>query len=306
MPSRPITLRTLSLSLALCGVLLASVPASSYATEAPVVPPSSGSPAPSSPMPAALAELVQKMSELRPSTARLALTLDLKAQDPNAPGKTISVLMSGLLAEVGVEPPTAAVTTSSGAGSGEKVRLVHGHVYIYLPFLDRFDGRRPWVEMSEARYERDDAAGVGVAFARQTNARVDPFASVIAEIDDSHDFRELGPSDVHGQAVTGFAMTPLPSTPPTPGQSGLTAKQEAELQAAARRLGKSTSTIEVFIAADGLPVRTRITVTLGPIATVASEEVTATDFPLIVAPPPARQTIGFRALREIETKLTPK
>jgi len=306
MPRLPATLRTLPLLLALSGVLLACVPASGCAAQAPAVPPSSGSPTPSSAMPMALAQLVQEMGELRPSTARLSLTLDLDAQDPKAPGRTVSVLVAGLLAEVGVDPPTATVTTRSEAGLAEKVRLVHGRVYVYLPFLDRLDGRRPWVEMSEARYERDDAAAFGVAFARQTNARVDPFASVIAEIDDSGDFRELGPSDVDGQAVTGFAMTPLPSTPLTPGQSGLTPKQEAELQAAARRLGKSTSTIEVFIAADGLPVRTRTTVTLGPIATVASEEVTATDFPLLVAPPPARQTIGYRALRRIETKLTPK
>jgi hypothetical protein len=305
MPRWHVAPRSLSISLTLAGVLFACVPASVHAAEAPAVTPSSGSPAPA-PMPTALAELVQKMSELRPSTVRLALTVGLELQDPKKPGGMIGGLTSHLLAEVGVEPPAATVTTSGVAGPGEKVRLVHGEVYLYMPYLDRFDGRRPWVEMSEARYEREDAAQVGVALAKQTNAQADPFASTIAEIDQSEDYRELGPSEVDGQAVTGFAMTPLPSTSQAPARSRRATKEERELDASVRKLGKPTGTIEVFIAGDGLPVSTRTTVTLGLLSTVATSEVTATDFPLIVTPPPAGQTIGYRALRKIETELTPK
>lgn len=291
------------IALALAGVLLACVPARGSAAESATgSPPSSSSP--SSVAPAALQELMHEMGELRPSTIRVTLSLSLQGKDPTAPGGTISVVMRHILAEVGIEPPTATVTTSGEAGAREKVRLVNGEVYVYVPYVARFDGRRPWIRMSEARYERDDAAQVGVALAQHTDPHVDPYASVIAEIEGSKDFRELGPSTVDGQAVTGFAMTPAPTSSQTP-QSGMSAKQEAEMQAAARRLGKSTSTLEVFIAANGLPVRTRTTITLGPISTLASVDVTATDFPLVVLAPPARETISFRALRKIETKLTP-
>jgi hypothetical protein len=306
MPRRLPALCTPLISLALVCVLLACAPVTGSAAESPSISmPSSATAAPSS-MPPALAQLAQQMSQLRPSTIRASLTFGLQGEDAKAPGGKVSVVMSRVLAEVGSEPPLASVTHGAEAGpEGEKVRLVNGYVYRYLPFLGRFDGKRPWVKMSEARYEREDGGQASVALAQQTSPSIDPYANLAAEIDSSSDFRELGVSEVDGQAVTGFAMTPPASRSRTPGQSGFTPKEEAELKAAFHGLGKVTSTLEVLIAADGLPVRTRTTVGAERLAWVAGMEVAAIDFPLAVLPPPAKQTIDYRALRKIETKLTP-
>jgi hypothetical protein len=296
------TLRASLLALTLAGLLLATAPGSGLAAASPVATAPSPPTAPALGMPPALAELTQKMSQLRPSTVRMSLTVGLQAADPKAPGGKASVVMSRVLVKVGIEPALASVTTLGELG-GEKVRLVNGEVYEYLPFLDRFDGRRPWVKMSRARYERLEGAQAASSPVHEAGADAAPYASLVAEINGSDDFRELGPSEVDGQAVLGFAMTPRPSS--TPRQTGFSAQEEAELQAGLRRLGKSTSTLEVFIAADGLPVRTRATVGSERLAWVSGTDVTATDFPLVVVPPPAKLTIGYRSLRKIETRLTP-
>ncbi len=307
MARRRPTLRTPMLSLTLVGVLLACAPASSTAAEPASAPPG-GSTTPAPAIPPALAQLTQQMSQLRPNTVRMSLTLGLRAEVPKAPGGKApggeaSVVMSRVLAEVGIEPPLASVRTVGGLG-GEQLRLVDGEVYEFLPFLDRFDRRHPWLKLSRARYEHLEGAQAASGLMHQAGADAAPYASLAAEIDASEDFRELGPSEVNGQAVLGFAMTPQPSS--TQRQAGFTAQEEAELQADLRRLGKSTSTLEVFIAADGLPVRTRASIGSERLAWLSGTDVTAINFPLVVVAPPAKQTISYRALRRIEARLTPR
>ncbi len=239
-------------------------------------------------LPPALQALEQKMSELRLSGESFSATLELAG-----------FRLARFFGETGVSPNAAAITVVSAAGTSRSVRLVNRATYVYEPAIARFDRRRPWIKMSLRAFDREYSAQFGAALAQQGVAGgADPFASSIAEINRGSDVRELGSSVVDGQAVTGFAMTLIPVAK----QPALPTKQEAELNKILRHLPKETNTLEVFIAADGVPVRTRTLTSLGSLTSMAIMEVPAVDFPIVVEPPPAREIIGLAQLRKLQKR----
>lgn len=238
-------------------------------------------------LPPALQALEQKMSELRLRSESFSVTLELAG-----------LRLTRFFGEAGVSPDVAAITVSA-LGPSRSVRLVNAATYVYEPAIARFDRRRPWIKMSLQAFDHEYSAQFGAALAQLGVAgAADPFASSIAEINLGSDVRELGPSVVDGQAVTGFAMTLLSVTKPP----ALPTKQEAELNKLLRHLPKETNTLEVFIAADGVPVRTRTLTSLGSLKSVAISEVPAVDFPIDVEPPPAKEIIGLAQLRELQKR----
>jgi len=75
--------------------------------------------------------------------------------------------------------------------------------------------------------------------------------------------------------------------------------------ASAARLGlpapqPPTATLEVSLAQNGLPVRTVVTEHDQGTVISATVEIPAINFPLVIEPPPASQTITIRELRQLE------
>ena len=108
----------------------------------------------------------------------------------------------------------------------------------------------------------------------------------------SKEVRELGPRTLYGQPVTSFLAVLEPE------------QLKREHLASAARLGlpapqPSTATLEVSLTQDGLPVRTVITEHDQAVIS-ATVEIPAINFPLVIEPPPACQTITMRELRKLE------
>jgi hypothetical protein len=105
--------------------------------------------------------------------------------------------------------------------------------------------------------------------------------------------RELGPGTLYGQPVTSFLAVLEPEQ----------LKREHLASAARLRLPapqQPTATLEASLAQDGLPVRTVITEHDQGTVISATMEIPAINFPLVIEPPSASQTITMRELKKLE------
>jgi hypothetical protein len=122
-----------------------------------------------------------------------------------------------------------------------------------------------------------------------------PFKSDAELIKQRTDVRALDASTIDGQATVGFAGV---VTARRLAESALSKKQVARLR---RKHIKLKATFEAFIAANGVPVRMNIVLSIGKVRLIAGEDVLAIDFPVTVPPPlPAAETIGATELEKIE------
>jgi hypothetical protein len=122
----------------------------------------------------------------------------------------------------------------------------------------------------------------------------DRFKTQIALLKASSDVRSLGASTVDGQAVTGFAGT---ADAKQIEQSTLSAKLR---RAVAKSKIKASAKFEMFLAANGLPVRSHLVLAFAGVKLNVTEDIPAIDFPVApIAPPPASETITGAELKKI-------
>jgi hypothetical protein len=178
--------------------------------------------------------------------------------------------------------------TSSGAGArlGDMSVIYDGSdVYLKSRAYAAQDGGRPWAEFSASSPGGGGAAAsvLGTIKNESPTAQVQPLLA-------SSDVKDLGAQEIDGVQTTHYSGTlDAAQVQKTASIEGLTAAQLEQIKQELRQTGESTETIDVWIDAAGLPVRTRDTAT-----TASGPDTTVMDFsgwgaPVSITDPPADQ-----------------
>jgi hypothetical protein len=246
--------------------------------------------------PPELAPLVAKMSELHVSSARLAGEVTVTGHKLPRKLKALGGLKLKLSGELSTFPPAASITAASPEAT-ISVRLVNKRLYIEEPALAKLDGGRPWIEESPQSTKKLFGASPGLGANSGLGGpegSLGQFKSDAALLNKATNVRSLGQSTIDGQAVTGFAGT-IAATQFEEGQ--FPSKLRGEL----RRLHLNPKgSFEIFIAANGLPVRTSLGLAFRGVKIQATVDVPAIDFPVGAVPvPPASETITAAELEKL-------
>jgi hypothetical protein len=273
------------------GLALASAWASGQAAAATplTLPPSA---------PPELLALLGRMEALNIETERFSLSTSVEF----APGARIPKKVRELVALFNVKfagearsSPEEGSFSLTFAGATLHVVIVPGHSYVYLGArLARRDGGRPWVDTGRA--------GLPALF-KTSHGRASPpllkpapsFKNLVDLLKSPIEATALGASSVGGQQVSGFreAVSRDVFKQAQVGSPGVFGARRASAL-------PETVTVETFIAANGLPVRTRLLAREGPATESVEIDFPAINFPLVVARPPAVQVISLAALRRLE------
>lgn len=256
-------------------------------------------------LPPELISLEQRMGELQITSLRFSGQTELTGVSRKE--KQLLTLLSGggkTSGEVTTNPPAATVSLDF-LGLQLTVRTIGTTVYVRIAQLAPLDGGKPWVKLGPG--------GLGELFSvtdeghpvKKPPAKPEPpptapsiaqppFASLVKLLAGAREVRALGPGTVEGQPVQRFlaVLTPAQFKPATVG--AVTAS------AARRRAPKTTATLEVALAPNGLPVSTVLAVHADPITTTVTLKIPAVDFPLVIEAPPAAETISAAELKELE------
>jgi hypothetical protein len=247
--------------------------------------------------PPELAPLLQETSQLQISSERFSGEVSIVPKKLPAKLKGLGALNLKLSGEASTSPAAAAVTTTV-LDQSISLRLVDETIYVHEAALGKLDGGRPWVKFDHKSSGKlfgsnpglDSNSGLGSSGGQGSH-----FEIQTALLKASKDVRSLGSSTVDGQAVTGFAGTVDPKQVE---ESQLSAKLRRELLKAHV---KPAATFEVFIAANGLPVHSKIVLALGRAKLTVTADVLAINFPVVpIAAPPASETITTAELEKLE------
>ncbi len=248
------------------------------------------------PPPPELAPLLQKTSELELSSERFSGEVTITGKKLPRKLKALGGLTQKTTGELSTSPQAASITETV-LGRTILVKLVGNTVYFHDLSIAKLDGGRPWVAeslgSSGGAFGSSPALGGGSSGSSGSSS-TDKFKTDTALLKASKDVRSLGASTVDGQAVTGFAGS---ADPKEIEQSTLPAKLR---EAVVKSKIKSSATFEIFLAANGLPVRSHLVLALAGIKLNISKDIPAIDFPVAaIAPPPAAETITGAQLKKI-------
>ena len=252
------------------------------------------------PPPPELAPLLQKTSELTISSERFTGSLAVTAKKLPPKLKALGGLKSTVSGELSTSPEAASITETS-LGKTISLRFVANALYIHDPAITKHDGGRPWVKESQGAsgglFGSSTKLGAGSGGSGGSGATPGQFKTEIALLKASNKVRSLGASTVDAQTVTGFAGT---ADPKEIEESSLSKALREEV---AKTHIKPAATFEVFLAANGLPVRSHVVLALGGVKLNVTEDVLAINFPVAAIPaPPAAETITAAELKKIIAK----
>lgn len=255
-------------------------------------------------LPPDLVSLEQKMAQLKVSSERFSAQSEvIEAKHGAAPKHTVLIRVTG---EASESPMAGFATISAFFGVHERIRIIGHTVYEYRPKLARIDGGRPWVRSEQPSSSSEKTLGLGTGLLREhpRSAGDGPFASLADDLNEAQSVVELGSLTVDAQQVTQFNATfdpePLLKHLARPGPSLSEIFNEKKEPAPAPPTVKPTLTLELFIAANGLPVRTRIALEAEGSGLVSGIDLPAINIPVHVLAPPARLTIAERQVKRLE------
>jgi hypothetical protein len=246
--------------------------------------------------PPELAPLLQKTSELELSSERFSGEVTITGKKLPRKLKALGGLKQKITGELSTSPQAASITETT-LGRTISAKVIGNTIYIHASAIAKLDGGRPWVaeslNSSGGSFGSSPTLGGGSGGSSGSGS-TDRFKTETALLKASKDVRSLGASTIDGQAVTGFAGS---ADPKEIEQSTLPARLRAEV---VKSHIKPAATFEVFLAANGLPVRSQVVLALGAIKLNRTEDVLAIDFPVAaIAPPPAAETITGAQLKKI-------
>lgn len=266
------------------------------------------SPSPSLPAtaPPELLALTAKMETLTVETERFSLSESLVVSGHSKEAAFLRVLAGLFSLSISGETrrsPEEGLLTATLFGAKLQLRVLPGHTYGYGgTALARRDGGRPWVDLGSKGLAALIPGGKKTAKAPAPPSPA-PFAPLARVLRSPISVTTLGGGTIDGDAVSGFRETLDPRVFESPGSlSTIAPTGSFALRVGAAVSPAPTVTTEVFIAADGLPVRTRLVQVTGPAHVVVQSDVPAINFPLTVEAPPPAQTITEAALKRLERK----
>ncbi|HUB75202.1 MAG TPA: hypothetical protein VL979_14355 [Solirubrobacteraceae bacterium] len=238
-----------------------------------------------------LAPLAQKMETLTIGSSHISGAITLSGHLPRVL-RALDEQTATYTAEENTSPAMATVSETL-LGHVVTIRLVGGKAYVENPALAARDGGRPWVQVSP----RDTGASPSVVAATAFGSTLGVYKTSAALLEDATDVRSLGTSTIAGQSVSGFAGTLAPMKIEEP-------NLPTGLRVRIRKLGlKLTGAIETFVAADGLPVHTVLTLGIGGVHMKISDEISAVDQPIVpVSAPAPSETISVSEERALNRR----
>jgi len=266
-----------------------------------------------------LQALEQKMEQLQVNSERFSLVIDLGNTSLFGKSGPSFPLFGGASGELSISPQEASFTTGF-LGITAPERLIGGTLYTRQPDIAREDGGRPWVSSEHQKLPR--AIGVDPLDVGGANGTGGAFTGLVELVSSGQSFLEVGPTIVEGQPVTEFTASIEAAKLPS-GRS-------AEIAKKLEKLGKTQVEVALFIAPDGLPVRTSLAITADPrtfntslaiasgprtfgtgLAIVSGPQtfdttfdILAINFPVSVQAPSASETISKAQLRKLQRQHT--
>jgi len=253
-------------------------------------------------VPPNLQALEQKMGELQITSLRFSEKTSITV--PHGEGKILGLLkllLGGGISGEETTSPLAGNVVLSLFGHPLTFREVGSTTYFYLRALAAKDHGRPWMKLGPGGFaELITVNGKHVKAPKIAEPKIGepalaepPFEGLRKALAGAKEVRELDPGTLYGQPVTSFLAVLEPE------------QLKREHLASAARLGlpapqPPTATLEVSLAQNGLPVRTVVTEHDQGTVISATVEIPAINFPLVIEPPPASQTITIRELRQLE------
>jgi len=276
-------------SIALAGAALVAAAGSAPAFATPLTLPPSAPPE--------LVALLGRMEALNVETERFSLSTSFEFPAHSHIPKELRELLS--LFTIGVTGEARGSNEGSFLlaflGAKFHVIVVGGHTYVDLgPKLARRDGGRPWIDAGRAGL--DAIFGSHGANAPPTVESAPSFKHLVELLTSPIAVTPLGTSTLEGQPVSGFRETVSRALFK---RSQVSSSVFAQARTAAT---PEAATVETFIAASGLPVRTRILEGERQVTAVVELDFPAINFPLTIEPPPPAQTIGLAALKRLERR----
>jgi hypothetical protein len=242
-------------------------------------------------LPADLVTLEQRMSELQVSSEHFTLSEWLSGV--SLPKELAALIPKGEVARglFTLSPPAGEVTLTQ-FGEHLTMKLVDGVLYLDVPALWGHDGGRPWLKLERRDFHKWFGGTLGIEGAGQPGSvAVDPYGPLRVRLNAALSITELGASTVDGLQVTGFTAKLRPVV------------TKAVLPGSGRHVTiTSKESLEIFIAANGLPVRTRTTTTIGRVHEISAADITAVNEPTVIEAPAASQTITASELRALVLK----
>jgi len=189
----------------------------------------------------------------------------------------------------------------SGISDDELVMAwtIRGAPHVYrrenLPSIAAHDGGRPWVAFDISAASA--ATGIDLNELLQDARNADP-TSTLRLLAAKRLFHEIGTSTIAGQRVVGLTGSFTPANLPSSGL--ISAKLQAQLKAKLTQLGATREDVTTYLAYSGEPVRivtTLVTAAHGSITSTVN--VHGINIPVVVAAPPAAQTISLAQLKKL-------
>jgi hypothetical protein len=264
--------------------------------------------------PPALQALEQRMAQVSFNTARISDRQVIGEVGPPVGTaelgsgvdqcKSLVVTATGLIRGT----PSAAVITSTLAGYRSRTIAVGDITYRYMRSVARYDGGRPWVRSrtvtSKSEQKPADSpppsaltvlsASLGsTAPYRKHHGLARPFTGLVEDLNEALAIQEVGPATVDRQQTVEYTA----SLSVAKLLAGRLTREQHQL---ARKLEALPVTLDLFIAPNGMPVRTIVVVGTGKEGIGEEEDFLATGIPVLVHAPPARETIGQSRLDKLK------
>ncbi|MFZ2051202.1 MAG: hypothetical protein WAU69_09780 [Solirubrobacteraceae bacterium] len=233
------------------------------------------------------------------SEGKVATAIDPTVRLPLAPPMSIPLLTIDF--EASVSPRLAIIRGEFLGGISLQLRLIGEQEYERSPFLGLLVSGKPWVYVSPAERAKERASNTteGASPVSVTGEPEAGFAKLIAWLAKARSVVDMGPAVVDRQPTTEFRATlDLEKT--------LSAANGGSSKAGRRkRLVHEHETLYLFLASDGLPVRTHEQVRIGTGRLDLTTDILATEVPVSVTPPPASETISQAELEKQEKEAGP-
>jgi len=239
---------------------------------------------------------------LAPSLAAAQAALPPELQRLEAQAQQLHIESERFSMQFALKPPTGRETVINATGVGRAappvaseinetvgsqsviVRQIGHALYLRIPGIARHDGGRAWVHVSENEISEQS----GVDFAAAPHDLSASFGLINSS---AEDIQQVASTTVDGQSTTVFSATvDLEKFFSTFG---------APLVHKLQGVGIKTATLELFIAANGLPVRTSVIIGVEGGTIAVTTDILQINAPVSVHAPAAHATISEAQLRKL-------
>ena len=261
-------------------VLLALACSPARATQQPLLP--------APPIPPELQALETRADALQVSSERMSISTSLQLGHVPKGVRQFARLLEFKIEGVETSSPPAAALSMTVFGAHVRLRYVGGRTYLFSWEFGRHDGGRPWVELGHGPVGR-----LFTSFAKPpatSTSGAQRWGKLFTLVNDGIGIHAIAPTTLYGQPVTGFEEELERKAATEAGPLGSISVAKRPKPPAP--LPRPKSTLTIYFAAGGAPVRVQIHAGGGHIGSTVTADFPAIDFPYTIPAPPASHVIA--------------